>query len=64
MINALSNTYHHQGVRGLWRGFQGSAAQMTTYSLIKDYLNTFEVRMYHWLFLIQVITIFSSFFFF
>lgn len=64
MINALTNTYRHQGVRGLWRGFEGivprtavgSAVQMTTFSITKDHLEKYDVRMSHQLIDHTVIT--------
>lgn len=51
MIDALLNTYKQQGVRGLWRGFEGiaprtavgSAIQMTTFSKCKEHLSNYEV---------------------
>lgn len=51
MVNALISTYHTQGMRGLWRGFEGivprtavgSAVQMTTFTTAKDYLSNYEV---------------------
>lgn len=51
MINALISTYKYQGARGLWRGFEGivprtavgSAIQMTTFSMSKDFLSKYEV---------------------
>lgn len=52
MVNALITTYKKQGARGLWRGFEGivprtavgSAAQMTTFTICKDFFSDFEVR--------------------
>lgn len=51
MLDALANIYRNQGIRGLWRGFEGmvprtavgSAVQMTTFTMSKDYLNKLEV---------------------
>ncbi|XP_055320378.1 solute carrier family 25 member 35-like isoform X2 [Sitodiplosis mosellana] len=50
MLNALTNIYRHQGIRGLWRGFEGivsrtavgSAIQLTSFTISKDYLNKIE----------------------
>lgn len=52
MVNALISTYKDQGVRGLWRGFEGivprtavgSAIQITTFTMSKDFLSQYEVR--------------------
>lgn len=52
MINALTTTYKKQGARGLWRGFEGivprtavgSAVQMTTFTMCKDFFSDYEVR--------------------
>lgn len=54
MVNALISTYQNQGVRGLWRGFGGivprtavgSAIQMTTFSMSKDFLSKYEVSIH------------------
>lgn len=51
MVNALISTYQRQGVRGLWRGFEGivprtavgSAIQITTFTMSKDFLTQYEV---------------------
>lgn len=51
MVNALVSTYQHQGVRGLWRGFEGivprtavgSAIQITTFTMSKDFLSQYKV---------------------
>lgn len=51
MVDALVTTYRQQGMRGLWRGFEGmaprtavgSAIQMTTFSKCKDFLSKHEV---------------------
>lgn len=53
MTDALLNTYNQQGVRGLWRGFEGiaprtavgSAIQMTTFSKCKELLSNYKVRI-------------------
>lgn len=53
MVNALINTYHSQGVRGLWRGFEGivprtavgSAIQITTFTMSKDFLSQYKVSI-------------------
>lgn len=50
-VNALVTTYQRQGMHGLWRGFEGivprtavgSATQMTTYTMCKDFLKDYEV---------------------
>lgn len=52
MVNALIKTYHNQGIRGLWRGFEGivprtavgSAIQITTFTMSKDVLSQYQVR--------------------
>lgn len=51
MIDALTRIYRLQGVKGLWRGFEGivprtavgSAIQMTTFTSCKDFFSKFEV---------------------
>lgn len=51
-VNALITTYRAQGLNGLWRGFEGmaprtavgSATQMTTYTMCKDFFNNYEVE--------------------
>lgn len=53
MVNALISTYQSQGVRGLWRGFEGivprtavgSAIQITTFTMSKDVLSQYNVRI-------------------
>lgn len=52
MVNALVSAYNNQGIRGLWRGFEGivprtavgSAIQMTTFTISKDFLQQYDVR--------------------
>lgn len=51
LSDALISTYKTQGIRGLWRGFEGivprtavgSAIQITTFSMSKDFLMNYEV---------------------
>lgn len=51
MVDALTTTFRKHGVRGLWRGFEGivprtavgSAVQMTTFTMSKDFLSHYEV---------------------
>lgn len=68
MIDALISIYHKQGVRGLWRGFEGivprtavgSAIQMTSFAMSKDYLSKFEVKKHSFFF----VFCFSYYYFF
>lgn len=54
MMDALTRTYKKQGVRGLWRGFEGivprtavgSAVQMTTFTICKDFFSQYEVNVH------------------
>lgn len=52
-VDALKRAYNSQGVRGLWRGFEGivprtavgSAIQLTTFTSCKDFFLEYEVRL-------------------
>ncbi|XP_046993209.1 solute carrier family 25 member 35-like [Schistocerca americana] len=51
MINGLSNIYKEHGIRGLWRGSMGampraaigSATQLVSFNLAKEYLSQYQV---------------------
>lgn len=52
-IDALTSAFKKQGVRGLWRGFEGmvprtavgSAVQMTTFTICKDFFSNYQVNI-------------------
>lgn len=72
MINALTTTYRVQGLKGLWRGFEGmaprtaigSASQMTAFSMSKDFFNQHEVINTCFKRIINIFVFINIFFFF